>query len=123
MSQWVVKAFVNGVEQDIVVNSDSLPTVVSQPTPPAQSTFEPIIKAATDFLTTQQSYVQKYEQQFQSVPPVSPNGPVPPTGYTFWVRPGFIQNVPSPYKTTDLGEGCVLIWAPTGTAAPALSYN
>lgn len=123
MSQWIVKAIVNGVETDVIVNSDSLPSVVNEPAPPSPSTFEPIIKAASDFLNTQQSWVQKFELQFQTTPPVEPEGPVPTSGYTYWVRRGFTANVPAPYKTTDLGEGCVLIWAPTGTAAPALSYN
>lgn len=124
MTQWDVRITINGVTHDVFLDSDVQP-VVFQPisTNPSSSTnYQPVVAAANNFLTARANYLAQLQTQLEANPPYEPAGPVP-SGDIWWLRTGFIQNVPAPYSSTDMGIGVVLIWAPAGSAAPANDYS
>lgn len=125
MSQWTIKATVSGVERDVLLDSDAQPVVYQNPANSSgtlQQAIRGVVQSANTFLDSRAKYLAQEQAALSSLPPFIPNGPVPP-GNVWWLRTGFVQNVPSPYKATDMGLGVVLIWAPAGTAAPAPDYS
>lgn len=123
MAQWNIRTVVGGAVRDVIVESDSQPGVFSGPLPqPPPDVYQPVVAAANNFLTARANFLASIKAQLAANPPYSPAGPVP-TGYSWWVCTGFIQNVPKPYASTDLGIGVILVWAPAGSAAPAEDYS
>lgn len=124
MTQWDIRTTINGVTHDVFVDSDVQPTVF-QPistNPSDGSSYQPVVSAANNFLTARTNYLNQLQTQLDANPPFQPAGPVP-AGDSWWLRTGFIQNVPAPYSSSDMGVGVVLIWAAAGTAAPASDYS
>ena len=76
----------------------------------------------SDFLKKAQAWLEQLRRQFEALPPVAPNGPVP-QGAKWWLRIGFVYNVPPPFLASDMGLGVVLIWAAPGYTGPDPEEN